>query len=298
MDLFNKFSKGLSESSTPKSSIYYSEEADIATTRKDAEVEIGLKNQESYYQRQLREQLSRSNMLATNIPSMKPVTPLQPTIHITNPQPIITPTLAPVPLPKPRQQVNTNTSTSSASNAELIDWLSISNKMQNDTSSSSCSQTQPSSTIQSILDKFNKDQNTTTPSSTQPPATLLPSTTTCTQQSDGSISCSKTPVPPPPPLPIVATVCTPTPTGGTVCTTAQPSSSAVSTQQNPSGASAQQNLDNVPLSDLMRDVEKDMLQLQKESDDLVTDVNDAREYTRRAIDQILKLVKGLERFQK
>ncbi|AOP31601.1 39kDa virion core protein [Skunkpox virus] len=303
MDLFNKFSKGLAESSTPKSSIYYSEESDIATTRKDAEVEIGLKNQESYYQRQLREQLSRSNMMATNIPSMKPVTPLQPTIHITTtPQPIITP--APVPLPKPRQQANTNTntnttSTSSASNAELIDWLAISNKMQNDNTSSSsrCSQPQPSSTIQSILDKFNKDQKTTTPSSVQPPATLLPSTTTCTQQSDGSISCTKPTVTPPQP-PIVATVCTPTPTGGTVCTTAQQNTSSTSTQQNTSSTSTQQNLDNVPLSDLMRDVEKDMIQLQKESDDLVTDVNDAREYTRRAIDQILKLVKGLERFQK
>ncbi|AKJ93752.1 39kDa virion core protein [Raccoonpox virus] len=289
MDLFNKFSRGLAESSTPKSSIYYSEEADTASNKKDVEVEIGLKNQESYYQRQLREQLARNNMIATNIPSMQPITPLQPTIHIT-PQPTATPTV--VPLPKPRQ-VNTNTgsTTTSSSNAELIDWLSISNKMQNDNASSS-SQSQPSTssnTIQNILDKFNKDQKTTTPSSAQPSTALLPSTTTCTQQSDGSISCTMPTVQPPQQPPIVATVCTPTPTGGTVCTTAQ---------QNQSGASDQQNLDNVPLSDLMKDVEKDMLQLQKESDDIVKDVNDAREYTRRMIDQILKLVKGLERFQK
>lgn len=88
----------------------------------------------------------------------------------------------------------------------------------------------------------------------------------------------------------MATVCTPTPTGGTVCTTAQ---------QNPNpGAASQQNLDDMALKDLMSSVEKDMHQLQAETNDLVTNVYDAREYTRRAIDQILQLVKGFERFQK
>ncbi|WKF39327.1 A5L protein-like, partial [Monkeypox virus] len=57
MDFFNKFSQGLAESSTPKSSIYYSEEKD-PDTKKDEAIEIGLKSQESYYQRQLREQLA------------------------------------------------------------------------------------------------------------------------------------------------------------------------------------------------------------------------------------------------
>lgn len=110
MDFFNKFSQGLAESSTPKSSIYYSEEKD-PDTKKDEAIEIGLKSQESYYQRQLREQLARDNMMAA---SRQPIQPLQPTIHIT-PQPVPTATPAPIllpsstaPTPKPRQQTNTS----------------------------------------------------------------------------------------------------------------------------------------------------------------------------------------------
>ncbi|QEQ49466.1 39kDa virion core protein [Orthopoxvirus akhmetapox] len=281
MDFFNKFSQGLAESSTPKSSIYYSEEKD-PDTKKDEAIEIGLKSQESYYQKQLREQLARDNMMAAN---RQPIQPLQPTIHIT-PQPVPTPTPAPIllpsstaPTPKPRQQ-QTNTS-SDMSN--LFDWLSS----DTDTQSNSLLPTlTPSKSVQDIISKFNKDQKTTTPASTQPSQTL-PTTTTCTQQSDGSISCTTPTVTPSQP-PIVATVCTPTPTGGTVCTTAQ---------QNP-GATSQQNLDDMSLKDLMSNVERDMHQLQTETNDLVTNVYDAREYTRRAIDQILQLVKGFERFQK
>ncbi|ABF22871.1 39kDa core protein [Variola virus] len=271
MDFFNKFSQGLAESSTPKSSIYYSEEKDL-DIKKDEAIEIGLKSQESYYQRQLREQLARDNMMAA---SRQPIQPLQPTIHIT---PLQVPT--PAPTPKPRQQ-QTNTS-SDMSN--LFDWLSADDNTQ---PSSLLPALTPINAVQDIISKFNKDQKTTTPPSTQPSQTLP--TTTCTQQSDGSISCTTPTVTPPQP-PIVATVCTPTPTGGTVCTTAQ---------QNPNpGATSQQNLDNMALKDLMSSVEKDMHQLQAETNDLVTNVYDAREYTRRAIDQILQLVKGFERFQK
>ncbi|AGY98828.1 CPXV136 protein [Cowpox virus] len=291
MDFFNKFSQGLAESSTPKSSIYYSEEKD-PDTKKDEAIEIGLKSQESYYQRQLREQLARDNMMAA---SRQPIQPLQPTIHITpQPVPIPTPTPAPIltpsstapiltpsstaPTPKPRQQTNTS------SDMNLFDWLSADDNTQ---PSSLLPALTPSNAVQDIISKFNKDQKTTTPPSTQPSQTLP--TTTCTQQSDGSISCTTPTVTPPQP-PIVATVCTPTPTGGTVCTTAQ---------QNPNpGAASQQNLDDMSLKDLMSSVEKDMHQLQAETNDLVTNVNDAREYTRRAIDQILQLVKGFERFQK
>ncbi|QED21176.1 39 kDa core protein [Borealpox virus] len=293
MDVFSKFSRGLVESSTPKSSIYYSEEKDTET-KKDEVVEIGLKSQESYYQRQLREQLARDNKIAT---SMQPIQPIQPTIYIT-PQPS-TPTPAPIllptststststttPAPKPRQQIK------SSDNSNLLDWLSISDNMQNDNtqSSSLCPVSTPSNPFQDIVSKFNKDQKTTTPSSNQPSQTLP--TTTCTQQSDGSISCT-TPVVTPPQPPIVATVCTPTPTGGTVCTTAQQN-----TNPNPC-ATSQQNLDDMSLRDLMSNVEKDMNKLQAETTELVTNVYDAREYTRRAIDQILQLVKGFERFQK
>ncbi len=284
MDFFNKFSQGLAESSTPKSSIYYSEEKD-PDTKKDEAIEIGLKSQESYYQRQLREQLARDNMMAA---SRQPIQPLQPTIHITpQPVPIPTPTPAPIltpsstaPTPKPRQQTNT-----SSDMPNLFDWLSADDNTQ---PSSLLQPLTPSNSIQDIISKFNKDQKTTTPPSTQPSQTLP--TTTCTQQSDGSISCTTPTVTPPQP-PIVATVCTPTPTGGTVCTTAQ--------QQNPNpGEASQQNLDDMSLKDLMSNVERDMHQLQAETNDLVTNVNDAREYTRRAIDQILQLVKGFERFQK
>ncbi|AYN64689.1 putative A4L protein [Orthopoxvirus Abatino] len=295
MDFFNKFSQGLAESSTPKSSIYYSEEKD-PDTKKDEAIEIGLKSQESYYQRQLREQLARDNMMAAN---RRPIQPLQPTIHITpQPVPVPTPTPAPIitpvptstpsaillpsstaPTPKPRQQTNTS---SDASN--LFDWLSADTDAP---ASSLLPALTPSNAVQDIISKFNKDQKTTTPPSTQPSQTLP--TTTCTQQSDGSISCTTPTVTPPQP-PIVATVCTPTPTGGTVCTTAQ---------QNPNpGATSQQNLDDMSLKNLMSSVEKDMHQLQAETTDLVTNVYDAREYTRRAIDQILQLVKGFERFQK
>ncbi|SNB49319.1 CPXV136 protein [Cowpox virus] len=273
MDFFNKFSQGLAESSTPKSSIYYSEEKD-PDTKKDEAIEIGLKSQESYYQRQLREQLARDNMMAA---SRQPIQPLQPTIHIIpQPVPIPTPTPAPIltpsstaPTPKPRQQTNT-----SSDMPNLFDWLSADDNTQ---PSSLLPALTPSNAVQDIISKFNKDQKTTTPPSTQPSQTLP--TTTCTQQSDGSISCTTPTVTPPQP-PIVATVCTPTPTGGTVCTTAQ------------------QNLDDMSLKDLMSNVERDMHQLQAETNDLVTNVNDAREYTRRAIDQILQLVKGFERFQK
>ncbi|QEM25214.1 CPXV136 protein [Cowpox virus] len=295
MDFFNKFSQGLAESSTPKSSIYYSEEKD-PDTKKDEAIEIGLKSQESYYQRQLREQLARDNMMAAN---RQPIQPLQPTIHIT-PQPVPTPTPAPIltptpvpvptpapillpsstaPTPKPRQQTNTSSDMSN-----LFDWLSSDDNTQPSTLLKPLT---PSNAVQDIISKFNKDQKTTTPPSTQPSQTLP--TTTCTQQSDGSISCTTPTVTPPQP-PIVATVCTPTPTGGTVCTTAQ---------QNPNpGAASQQNLDDMALKDLMSNVERDMHQLQAETNDLVTNVYDAREYTRRAIDQILQLVKGFERFQK
>ncbi|UPV00373.1 39kDa virion core protein (Cop-A4L) [Cowpox virus] len=283
MDFFNKFSQGLAESSTPKSSIYYSEEKD-PDTKKDEAIEIGLKSQESYYQRQLREQLARDNMMADN---RQPIQPLQPTIHIT-PQPVPVPTPTPstillpsstAPTPKPRQKTNTSSDMSN-----LFDWLSA------DTDASASSLLKPltpSNSVQDMVSKFNKDQKTTTPPSTQPSQTLP--TTTCTQQSDGSISCTTPTVTPPQP-PIVATVCTPTPTGGTVCTTAQQNS-------NP-GATSQQNLDDMSLKDLMSNVEKDMHQLQAETTDLVTNVYDAKEYTRRAIDQILQLVKGFERFQK
>ncbi|SNB54076.1 CPXV136 protein [Cowpox virus] len=289
MDFFNKFSQGLAESSTPKSSIYYSEEKD-PDTKKDEAIEIGLKSQESYYQRQLREQLARDNMMAAN---RQPIQPPQPTIHIT-PQPVPVPTPTPVPrstpstillpsstapTPKPRQQTNTSSDMSN-----LFDWLSADTDAQ---ASSLLKPLTPSNSVQDIVSKFNKDQKTTTPPSTQPSQTLP--TTTCTQQSDGSISCTTPTVTPPQP-PIVATVCTPTPTGGTVCTTAQQNS-------NP-GATSQQNLDDMSLKDLMSNVEKDMHQLQAETTDLVTNVYDAKEYTRRAIDQILQLVKGFERFQK
>ncbi|WDP07199.1 A5L protein-like [Monkeypox virus] len=281
MDFFNKFSQGLAESSTPKSSIYYSEEKD-PDTKKDEAIEIGLKSQESYYQRQLREQLARDNMMTA---SRQPTQPLQPTIHIT-PQPVPTPTSAPILLPsstapvlKPRQQTNTSSDMSN-----LFDWLSTDTDAPASTLLPALT---PSNTVQDIISKFNKDQKMTTPPSTQPSQTLP--TTTCTQQSDGSISCTTPTVTPLQP-PIVATVCTPTPTGGTVCTTAQ---------QNPNpGAASQQNLDDMTLKDLMSSVEKDMRQLQAETNDLVTNVYDAREYTRRAIDQILQLVKGFERFQK
>ncbi|WIG62328.1 39kDa core protein [Camelpox virus] len=275
MDFFNKFSQGLAESSTPKSSIYYSEEKD-PDMKKDEAIEIGLKSQELYYQRQLREQLARDNLMAA---SRQPIQPLQPTIHITpQPVPILLPSST-APTPKPRQQ-QTNTS-SDMSN--LFDWLSADDNTQ---PSSLLPALTPSNAVQDIISKFNKDQKTTTPPSTQPSQTLP---TTCTQQSDGSISCTTPTVTPPQP-PIVATVCTPTPTGGTVCTTAQ---------QNPNpGAASQQNLDDMALKDLMSSVEKDMHQLQAETNDLVTNVYDAREYTRRAIDQILQLVKGFERFQK
>ncbi|AAG37604.1 putative virion core virion morphogenesis protein [Camelpox virus] len=275
MDFFNKFSQGLAESSTPKSSIYYSEEKD-PDMKKDEAIEIGLKSQELYYQRQLREQLARDNLMAA---SRQPIQPLQPTIHITpQPVPILLPSST-APTPKPRQQ-QTNTS-SDMSN--LFDWLSADDNTQ---PSSLLPALTPSNAVQDIISKFNKDQKTTTPPSTQPSQTLP---TTCTQQSDGSISCTTPTVTPPQP-PIVATVCTPTPTGGTVCTTAQ---------QNPNpGATSQQNLDDMALKDLMSSVEKDMHQLQAETNDLVTNVYDAREYTRRAIDQILQLVKGFERFQK
>lgn len=70
-----------------------------------------------------------------------------------------------------------------------------------------------------------------------------------------------------------------------------------STTKSKSGAASQQNLDDMTLKDLMSSVEKDMRQLQAETNDLVTNVYDAREYTRRAIDQILQLVKGFERFK-
>lgn len=212
MDFFNKFSQGLAESSTPKSSIYYSEEKD-PDTKKDEAIEIGLKSQESYYQRQLREQLARDNMMTA---SRQPTQPLQPTIHIT-PQPVPTPTPAPILLPsstapvlKPRQQTNTSSDMSN-----LFDWLSTDTDAPASTLLPALT---PSNTVQDIISKFNKDQKMTTPPSTQPSQTLP--TTTCTQQSDGSISCTTPTVTPLQP-PIVATVCTPTPTGGTVCTTAQ-----------------------------------------------------------------------------
>ncbi|AUL80265.1 hypothetical protein [Vaccinia virus] len=207
--------------------------------------------------------------------SRQPIQPLQSTIHIT-PQPVPTATLAPillpsstVPIPKPRQQTNTSSDMSN-----LFDWLSADTDAP---ASSLLPALTPSNAAQDIISKFNKDQKPTSAPSTQP-SQRLP-ITTCTQQSDGNISCTTPTVTPPQP-PIVATVCTPTPTGGTVCTTAQ------------------QILDDMALKDLMSNVERDMHQRQAETNDQVTNVYDAREYTRRAIDQILQLVKGFDRFQK
>ncbi|AEN03694.1 39kDa virion core protein [Yokapox virus] len=142
-------------------------------------------------------------------------------------------------------------------------------------------------TIKDFINKFNNEQKS---SNSTVCSASTPVNTTCTQ-SNGNVLCTTTVTPSSnssqSTMSCTSTntnqpstsVCTTVPSGGTICTT-------------------EQNLDNMSINDLITGVNKDIMSLQKESDELMTDVTDAKEYTTKMINQIMKLVKGLEQFQK
>ncbi|AST09516.1 39kDa virion core protein [NY_014 poxvirus] len=309
MDFLNKFGNDLASSSTPKSSIYYSKEMEIEDEKNNAEMEMSLKNHESYYQRQLREALASNNNKVNIIP-----TPAPKSRQMTKPQSSSSSVLP------DNNQITFNIKPTKDTPMSIIDFINKFNNDQKTPSTTACNQPTPSTTA----------CNQPTPS-TAAASTPQTTTTTCTQSSGGTI-CTTTitpsssnsgacaaptlPVTTPsgacaapvlkpssnsgacaapsaPTLPVTTpsgacasasqtqqtgTICTKLPSGGTVCTT--------------------QDLDKMSMNDLISGVTKDVAALQKESDNLLLDVKDAREYTTKMINEIMRMVKGLEKFQK
>ncbi|AST09314.1 39kDa virion core protein [Murmansk poxvirus] len=309
MDFLNKFGNDLASSSTPKSSIYYSKEMEIEDEKNNAEIEMNLKNHESYYQRQLREVLANNNNKVNITP-----TPAPKSTQMTKPQ-----SSSSSVLPN-NNQIAFNIKPTKDTPMSIIDFINKFNNDQKTPSSAACNPPPAPSTAAAC-----------NPASTAAASTPQTTTTTCTQSSGGTIctttitpstsnsgacaaptlpvttpsgacaipaapvlkpssNSSACAIPAAPTLPVTTpsgacastsqtgTTCTKLPSGGTVCTT--------------------QDLDKMSMNDLISGVTKDVAALQKESDNLLLDVKDAREYTTKMINEIMRMVKGLERFQK